>query len=71
MAVEGSDGEVVSEVMLHPDLYPGGTFAMNRVGSEMVRRTGWNIFLSLGLSYVTLSSVIAGRLDSSWRRAVV
>eukprot|EP00804_Cyclotella_cryptica_P030093 CCRYP_009514-RC/>CCRYP_009514-RC protein AED:0.12 eAED:0.12 QI:569/1/1/1/1/0.75/4/2402/678 len=33
--VEASGGQVVSEVMLHPDLYPGGTFAMNRTGSEM------------------------------------
>lgn len=34
--VEGKDGEV-TEVILHPDLYPGGTYAMNRVGSEIVR----------------------------------
>ncbi|KAL7490321.1 hypothetical protein ACHAW6_016137 [Cyclotella cf. meneghiniana] len=33
--IKASDGEVVSEVILHPDLYPGGTFAMNRTGSEM------------------------------------
>lgn len=31
------DDDVVAEVMLQPDLYPGGTYAMNRVGSEMVR----------------------------------
>jgi hypothetical protein len=34
--VEGKDGEV-TEVILHPDFYPGGTYAMNRVGSEIVR----------------------------------
>jgi cold shock CspA family protein len=32
------EGDVdVWEVILHPDLYPGGTYALNRVGSEMVR----------------------------------
>ena len=31
------NGEKVTEVLLQPDLYPGGFYAMNRVGSEMVR----------------------------------
>jgi len=29
------DEEIITEVLLHPELYPGGTYAMNRVGSEM------------------------------------
>ena len=30
------DEEIITEVLLHPMFYPGGTYAMNRVGSEMV-----------------------------------
>ena len=33
----GESDDIVTEIILHPDLYPGGTYAMNRVGSEMVR----------------------------------
>jgi len=30
-----NDGEVVTHVTLHPDMYPGGTFAISRTGSEV------------------------------------
>ena len=34
---DDDDGEeqVITEVMLHPDMYPGGTFAISRTGSEV------------------------------------
>jgi len=32
----GEREEIITEVLLHPKFYPGGTYAMNRVGSEMV-----------------------------------
>ena len=32
----GEGEEIITEVLLHPKFYPGGTHAMNRVGSEMV-----------------------------------
>eukprot|EP00956_Cyclotella_meneghiniana_P042865 scaffold249339_cov49-Cyclotella_meneghiniana.AAC.1 len=35
--VKSREGEeIIIEVLLHPKFYPGGTYAMNRVGSEMV-----------------------------------
>ena len=34
-ALTSTEGTLINEILLHPDLYPGGTFAISRTGSEV------------------------------------